>query len=111
MRSITCSRRSAKSKSTSLLIGRNGSLRDPRHLGDGRDAVFDLLKAVRAQRPHSLRDSDLADLVGTGPLYRQIPDLVGDRHDLVEAGTALVARAAAAGAAHGLVGVEVERHV
>ena len=38
-------------------------------------------------------------------------DRLGDRHDLVEADPALVAGAAAAGAADGLVGLEVEADV
>src|SRR5689334_2640313 len=110
-RSITCSRTSAKSKSIRSPIGWRVGLRDPCHLGNGRDSVFDLLEAVRAQRAHALRDGDLANFVGGRALHRELTDLVRDRHDLVQADPALVAGAAAAAAAHGLVGLEVERDV
>src|SRR3954451_9579020 len=110
-RSITCSRTSAKSKSISSPIGWRAGLRDPCHLGYGRDSVLDLLEAVRAQRAHALGDGDLANCLGRGALDRQVADLVRDRHDLVEAGPSLVAGAAAAAAADGLVCLEVEGHV
>src|SRR4029078_4361402 len=110
-RSITCSRTSAKSKSIRSPIGRRVDLRDPCHLGNGRDSVFDLLEAVRAQRAHALGDGHLADLLGRGALDRELATLARDRHDLVQAGPALVARAAAAPAADRLVGLEVEGHV
>src|SRR5918997_6259498 len=102
-RSITCSRTSAKSKSMVSPIGWRVRLRDPCHLGNGRDSVLDLLEAVRAQRAHALCDGDLADFLGRGALHREVPDLVRDRHHLVEARAALVAGAAAAATAHGLV--------
>src|SRR3954466_13866208 len=110
-RSITCSRTSAKSKSIRFPIGWRGGLRDPCHLGNGRDSVLDLLEAVRAQRAHALRDGHLANFVGRRALDRGVTDLVRDRHDLIQADPALVARATAAAAADGLVGLEVERHV
>src|ERR671923_361336 len=110
-RSITCSRTSAKSKSIRSPIGWRVGLRDPCHLGNGRDSVFDLLEAVRAQWTHPLGDGHLANFLGRGALHREVANLVRDRHDLVEAGTALVAGAAAAAAADGLVGLEVESHV
>src|SRR5215207_4111909 len=110
-RSITCSRTSAKSKSIRSPIGWRAGLRDPCHLGYGRDSVLDLLEAIRTQRAHALRDGHFADLIGGRPLDREVADLVRDRHDLVQADTALVAGAAAAAAAHRLVGLEVEGHV
>src|SRR5215212_830484 len=110
-RSITCSRTSAKSKSIRSPIGWRVGLRDPCHLGNGRDSVLDLLETVRAQRAHALRDGHLADFVCRRALHRELADLVGDRHDLVQADTALVAGAAAAAAADRLVGLEVERDV
>src|SRR5918998_6208423 len=90
-RSITCSRTSAKSKSMGLLIGWRVRSRDSCHLGNGRDAVLDLLEAVRSQRAHALRDGDLPNLLGRGALDREIPNLVRHREYLVEAGAALVA--------------------
>src|SRR5215208_2753250 len=110
-RSITCSRTSAKSKSIRSPIGWRVGLRDPCHLGNGRDSVLDLLEAVRAQRAHALRDGHLADVVGGRALDREVADLVRDRHDLVQADSALVARAAAAAAPDRLIGLEVEGHV
>src|SRR5215207_444727 len=107
LRSITCSRTSAKSNSIRTPIGWRVRSRDSCHLGNGRDAVFDLFEAVRAQRTHALRDGNLPDLLGRGTLDREVPNLVADRHDLIEARPALVAGAAAAPAAHGLVGLEV----
>src|SRR5918994_3025491 len=111
LRSITCSRTSAKSNSIRSPIGWRVRLRDPCYLGYGRDSVLDLLEAVRTERSHALRDGDLANFVGLGALDREVADLVRDRHNLVEAGPALVAGAAAAAAAHGLVRLEVEGHV
>src|SRR3954469_15462390 len=110
-RSITCSRTSAKSKSISSPIGWRVGLRDPCHLGYGRDSVLDLLEAVRAQWTHPLSDGDLADFLGRGALDREVANLVRNGHDLVQAGPALVARAAAAAAADRLIGLEVEGHV
>src|SRR5215218_10063509 len=111
LRSIICSRTSAKSKSMGFPIGWRVELRDPCHLGNGRDSVLDLLEAVRAQRAHALSDGDLADFLGRRALDRELADLVRDGHYLVQADAALVAGAAAAAAAHGLVGLEVEGHV
>src|SRR6188472_364928 len=110
-RSITCSRTSAKSKSIRSPIGWRAGLRDPCHLGYGRDSVLDLLEAVGTQRTHALRDGHLADFLRRSTLDREVADLVRDRHDLVQADPSLVARAAAAAAADGLVGLEVERDV
>src|SRR4051794_33591075 len=90
LRSITCSRTSAKSNSIRTPIGWRVRSRDSCHLGNGRDAVFDLFEAVRAQRAHALRDGDLPYLFGRGALDREVADLVGDQHHLVEAGPALV---------------------
>src|SRR5919112_344544 len=99
-RSITCSRTSAKSKSIRSPIGWRVGLRDPCHLGNGRDSVLDLLEAVRAQRTHALGDGDLADFLGRSALDGELADLVRDGHHLVEPDAALVARAAAAATAH-----------
>src|ERR671915_1193731 len=111
LRSITCSRTSAKSNSIVTPYRQKAASRDPRHLGDGRDAVLDLLEAVDAQGAHPLGHGDLANVLGGGALHRQVPGLVGHGHHLVEARAALVARAAAAAAADRLVGLEVEGHV
>src|SRR3954463_16349177 len=110
-RSITCSRTSAKSKSIRSPIGWRMGLRDPCHLGNGRDSVLDLLEAVRTQRAHALSDGDFANFVRRRALDGELSDLVGDRHDLVKADPALVAGAATAATADGLVGLEVEGHV
>src|SRR5215210_2389343 len=110
-RSITCSRTSAKSNSIRTPIGWRGRSRDSCHLGNGRDAVFDLFEAICAQRAHALRDGYLANLLRRGALDREVSNLVADRHDLVEARPALVAGRAATAAADGLVGLEVEGHV
>src|SRR5918996_3801570 len=111
LRSITCSRTSAKSNSIVTPYRQKIRSRDPRHLCDGRDAVLDLLEAVDSQGTHPLGHGHLADVLGGGALHGEVPDLVADRHHLVEAGTPLVARAAAAAAADRLVGLEVEGHV
>src|SRR5215210_2817416 len=110
-RSITCSRTSAKSNSIRTPIGWRGRSRDSCHLGNGRDAVFDLFEAVRPQRAHALGDGNLADFVRRGALDREVANLVGYRPDLVQAGPALVAGAAPAAAPDGLVGLEVEGDV
>src|SRR5919112_3282663 len=96
LRSITCSRTSAKSNSIRTPIGWRVQSRDSCHLGNGRDAVFDLFEAVRAQRAHALRDGNLADFVRRGALDREVADLVAHGHHLVEPRPALVAGPAAA---------------
>src|SRR5918999_3695849 len=111
LRSITCSSTSAKSNSIVTPYRQKIRSRDPRDLCDGRDSVLDLLEAVDAERTHPLRHGHLADVLGGGTLHGEVPDLVAHRHHLVEAGAPLVARAAAAAAADGLVGLEVEGHV
>ena len=80
---------------------------DAGDLGDRGAAQLDLLEPVLAQAAHAVAHRDLGDRVGGGALDRQAADLVVDGHDLVEADAALVARAAAARAADGLVGLEV----
>src|SRR5918996_1871791 len=111
LRSITCSRTSAKSNSIVIPYRQKIRSRDPRDLCDGRDAVLDLLEAVDPQGTHPLGHGHLADVLGGGALNGEVADLVAHRHHLVEAGAALVARAAAAAAADRLVGLEVEGHV
>src|SRR3954465_1573987 len=81
--------------------------RDARDLGDRRDAVAHLVEAVVAQAAHAVAHRDRGDAVGRRALDRERADLLGDRHDLVEPDPALVAAAAAALAAAGLVGLEV----
>src|SRR4051794_39098873 len=80
-------------------------------LGDRRQPAADLLEAVLAQAHHALVYGGVHDrlrgLAGDG----QRADGVADPHDLVEADPALVARAAAACAADGLVGLEVQADV
>src|SRR5215212_825010 len=84
---------------------------DARDLGDRREAAPDLLQAVLAQAHHALVDRGVGDRLGRLAGHGERPDGLGDPHDLVEADAALVARAAAAGAAHGLVALEVEADV
>src|SRR3954462_15269656 len=81
--------------------------RDARDLGDRRDAVAHLVEAVVTQAAHAVARRDRRDAVGRRPLDRERADLLGPRHPLVEADPALVAAAAAALAADGLVGLEV----
>src|SRR3954466_4265934 len=120
--STTLSRMSAKSKFMPPLAS---ALRAPRFsgvcalaragdagdLGDRGEPAADLLQAVLAQAHHALVDRRVGDglrgLAGDG----ERADRVRDPHDLVEPDPALVAGAAAAGAAHGLVGLEVEADV
>src|SRR3954462_4839996 len=78
--------------------------RDARELGERRHAGEHLLKALGAQRAHAGVGGGLGDRVGRRPGDGQLADLVSDRHDLIQADAALVAGAAAAGAAGGLVG-------
>src|ERR671914_3013332 len=111
LRSITCSRTSAKSNSIVIPYRQKIRSRDPRHLGDGRDPVLDLLEAVDPQGTHPLGHGHLANIVGAGALHGEVPDLVAHRHHLVEARAPLVARTAAAAAADRLLGLEVEGHV
>src|SRR5918999_223447 len=111
LRSVSCSRTPAKTNSSVIPYRQKLRSRDPRHLGDGRDPVLDLLEAVDAQGTHPLSHGHLANLVGAGALHGEVPDLVAHRHHLVEARAALVARAAAAAAADRLVGLEVEGNV
>src|SRR4051794_33403690 len=122
-RATTSSSRSAKSNcmvsggllegSRSLwgVIGSFGGSRDSRDLGDGRQAEPDLLEAVVSEAPHALAARDLADLIGRSALEDERADLLAERHELVEADPALVARAAAAPASHRLVGLEVDADV
>src|SRR5215218_1243580 len=106
-RSMTVRSTSAKSKSMVSPIGCSRWSPYPCHLADGRDAVLDLLEPVLAQRDHALLECDGTDLVGGRALHRQLADLVRHGHHLVEADPAPVARAVAAPAAHGLVGLHV----
>src|SRR3712207_635743 len=91
--------------------GRSARAGDARDLGDRRDAAPDLLEAVLAQAHHALADRLVGDRVGRLAGHGHLADRLGDRHDLIEADAALVAGAAAAGAAHGLVALEVEADV
>ena len=61
------------------------------------------VEALGAQRAHPRAARRLGERVGRRAADGELADLVGDRHDLVEADAALVARAAAAGAADRLV--------
>src|SRR5688572_6127115 len=109
---LTTARRiSAKSRLTSLYIGSErrhlkGLARagDASDLGDRGEPAAHLLEPVLAQPHHALVDRRVGDRLRGLACHRQGADRVRDPHDLVEADPALVARAAAAGAAHGLVG-------
>src|SRR3954453_19962136 len=73
--------------------------RDARELGERRQPGEDLLQALGAQRAHAGPRGRLGDRVARRARHGEPADLVGDRHDLVEADAALVAGAAAASAA------------
>src|SRR5215210_2514923 len=85
--------------------------RHPRDLSDRRQPPPYLLEAVLAQAHHALVDRRVGDRLRGLAGDREGADRVGDPHHLVEPDPALVARAAAAGAADGLVGLEVEADV
>src|SRR4051794_15574296 len=115
--STTLSRMSAKSKfmppeaSASGRRGLSGAAAlagagDARDLGDRGQPASDLLEAVLAQAHHALVHGGVHDRLGGLSRHRQGPNRVGHPHDLVEADPALVAGAAAARAADGLVGLE-----
>src|SRR3954454_6923677 len=84
---------------------------DAGDLGDRGQAAADLLEPVLAQAHHALVDGRVGDRLGRLAGHGERADRVADPHHLVEADPALVARAAAAGAAHGLVGLEVQADV
>src|SRR3954447_7686433 len=117
--STTLSRMSAKSKfmppgaSASRWSPLSGAAAlagagDACDLGDRRQPATDLLEAVLAQAHHALVHRGVHDRLGRLARDRERADGVAHPHDLVEADPALVARAAAAGAADGLVGLEVQ---
>src|SRR5215207_9168711 len=103
-RATTSSSRSAKSKfmvsgvssevwsSLCGVIGRSGGSRDPGDLSDGREAEADLLQPVVPEASHALAGRDLRDLIGRSALEHEGADLLAQRHDLVEADPALIAR-------------------
>src|SRR3954454_20425219 len=107
--SMTSSRISAKSKSIWGPYRHRSLGRDPCHLRDRGDPEPDLVEAVVAQEPHALLDRLVANLIGTALLDGHVADLVGHRHDLVDADAALVAGVRAACAADRLVRLDVER--
>src|SRR4051812_9474670 len=84
---------------------------DAGDLGDRRQAAPDLLEAVLAQPHHALVDRGVHDRLRGLARYGERADRVADPHDLIEADPPLVARAAAARAAHGLVGLEIQADV
>src|SRR4051812_31873581 len=114
--STTLSRMSAKSKfmppgasasrgrglSRAQALARAGDARD---LGDRRQPATHLLQAVLAQAHHALVHGSVHDRLGGLSRDGQRPDRVRDPHDLIEADSPLVPRAAAAGAADGLIGL------
>src|SRR4051794_13649657 len=120
--STTLSRMSAKSKfmpsptsavgptfcSRAKALARAGDAGD---LRDRRQAAADLLQAVLAQAHHAFVHGGVHDRLRGLARDRERPDRVRDPHDLIEADPALVARAAAARVADGLVGLEVEADV
>src|SRR5947207_13288728 len=81
---------------------------DAGDLGDRGAALFDLLEAVVGQAPHPLPNGHVSDLLRGTALERHRLDLLGDGHDLVDPDAPAVAAAAAAPAARGLIGLEVE---
>src|SRR2546429_515405 len=72
---------------------------DPQHLFDGRGPVQHLQEPRLAQRLHTLGLGDLTELGGRRVPEDRVPELLGDRHDLVDRDAALhagkVARRAA----------------
>src|SRR4051794_7744892 len=125
-RATTSMRGSAKSKFTALRIGRSATLLEAWRtdvrtssvrlaarrghavdLGDRGAALPDLLQAVLVQAAHPLAHGDFGDAIGRRALDGERADLLGHGHDLVEADAPAIARAAAAGAADGLVGLDV----
>src|SRR5919107_752482 len=101
-------RRSAFAWQAKPLSARAGDASD---LGDRRETAADLLEPVLAQPHHALVDGRVGDRLGGLAGDGQGADRVRHPHDLVEADPALVPGAAAAGAADGLVGLEVEADV
>src|ERR1700754_3915477 len=120
--STTLSRMSAKSKfmprdasalrarrlSRGYALARAGDACD---LGDRRQPAADLLEAVLAQAHHALVHGGVHDALGGLARDGERTDRLAHPHDLIQADPALVARAAAAGAADGLVGLEIEADV
>src|SRR3954468_19252292 len=120
--STTLSRMSAKSKfmppGASALQPRRLSgaaalagASDACDLGDRGQPAPDLLEAVLAQAHHALVHGGVHDALGGLAGDGERTDRLAHPHDLNQADPALVARAAAAPAADGLVGLEVEADV
>src|SRR4051794_35110993 len=108
--STTLSKMSAKSKFMPPLasarrprrlsgVGALAGAGDAGDLGDRGQAAADLLEAVLAQAHHALVHGGVHDRLGRLARDRQGADRVRHPHDLVQADPALVAGAAAAGAA------------
>src|SRR6476660_3998656 len=84
------------------------------HAGDLRDrraALADLLEPVVAQAGHPLFDGDVADRLGGRAFKRELLDLGRDLHHLVHADPPAIAAAAAAPAADGLVGLQLDQRL
>ena len=60
------------------LIGSHRGTRNSCHFLDRGDAHPELVDAVLLERAHALLDRDVADLVGGGPLDRELADLLRD---------------------------------
>src|SRR5688572_7280341 len=120
--STTLSKMSAKSKFMPSLVSA-GTTRgcsrgvaltgagDAGDFGDRREAAPDLLQPVLTQTHHALVHGGVRDRLGGFARDGQRPDRVADPHDLVEPDPALVAGAAAASAADGLIGLKVQADV
>src|SRR3954452_19894072 len=95
------------SASTDGFVRDSASARDAGDLGDRGEPAADLLQPVLAQAHHALVDGRVGDRLGGLAGHGERADGVADPHDLIQPDAALVAGAAAAGAAHGLVGLQI----
>src|SRR5215217_9192093 len=102
---------SALRRETCSPVGALPGAGDAGDLGDRGEPAADLLEPVLAQPHHALVDRRVGDRLGGLARHGERADRLGDPHDLVQADPALVARAAAAGAADRLVGLQVEADV
>src|SRR4029079_2548618 len=84
--------------------------RDRLDLFDARHAGLDLLEARPAQIPNTFFPGLVADVDGVAAFHDDAADGLGDRHDLVDAATALVA-VRAVGATLGSVDLDARAHV
>src|SRR5436305_15111903 len=93
-RLMTSSSTSAKSSSISPIapsvwasnpsIGRSAGSCYAGDLGHGRQSGLDLVEPVVAELAHALAHGDGGELISRRALQRKGPEVVGDRHHLVE---------------------------